>query len=73
MKRYFFTLFMIFNLVAYSQRLEVDTLTWFEKSQELETPNYIQTLDYCKMLSTNFRQVSLSYIGKSALGLDIPF
>lgn len=63
---------MIFNLAAYSQRLEVDTLTWFEKSQELETPNYIQTLDYCKMLSTNFRQVNISYIGKSALGLDIP-
>ena len=50
-----------------------DLLTWFEKTNGLESPNYDSTVLFCKELEQASGMVKLAFIGKTAQGRDIPF
>lgn len=59
------------GLNCFSQK--PDLLTWFEKTNGLESPNYDSTVSFCKELEKASRMVKLAFIGKTVQGRDIPF
>jgi len=72
MKKYFIICFLA-SLISCTKSIEEkDFITFFEKSNYLETPRYKETVEYCKKLATASSLINFTTIGKSARGLDIP-
>ncbi len=72
MKKYFVAILLL-GLISCNKKInEKDFLTFFEKSNYLETPRYKETVDYCKKLTDASPIINFTTIGKSARGLDIP-
>lgn len=62
----FLLVFSITN--SYSQGFK----THYEKSGFEETATYEQTMNYCRLLAKEYSEITMSSIGKSSRGYDIP-
>lgn len=51
---------------------EKNWITYYEKSNFLETPRYTETIEYCKQLANESSYLQYTSFGKSAQGRDLP-
>lgn len=63
-------LFVIYNSLSFAQSDQ--WLTWYEKSNYLETPRYEETIKYSKMLANASDFIHYTAFGKSPQGRDLP-
>ncbi|MFH2054506.1 MAG: hypothetical protein ABIJ61_00985, partial [bacterium] len=49
-----------------------DWLTYYEKSNYLETPRYEETIDYCRRLAANSPLLEYTIFGVSPQGRELP-
>ncbi len=49
-----------------------DWQTYYEKSGNIETPGYQQTIDYCIQLAAGSKMITYTSFGKSAQGRELP-
>jgi len=66
----FLFLFVIYNSLSFAQSAQ--WLTWYEKSNYLETPRYEETIKYSKMLANASDFIHYTTFGKSPQGRDLP-
>ena len=66
----FLFLFVIYNSLSFAQSAQ--WLTWYEKSNYLETPRYEVTIKYSKMLANASDFIHYTTFGKSPQGRDLP-
>jgi len=66
----FLLLFVIYNSLSFAQSAR--WLTWYEKSNYLETPRYEETIKYSKMLANASDFIHYTNFGKSPQGRDLP-
>jgi len=66
----FLLLFVIYNVLSFAQSDQ--WLTWYEKSNFLETPRYEETIKYSKMLANASDFIHYTTFGKSPQGRDLP-
>ncbi len=74
MTRILLLFLFIFFLCPYTSRSQSDKWdTYYEQSGTLETPNYQNTIAFCKKMADASPILSYHVFGKSARGLDIPY
>ncbi|MEA2106455.1 MAG: M14 family metallopeptidase [Bacteroidota bacterium] len=66
----FLLLFVIYNSLSFAQSDQ--WLTWYEKSNYLETPRYEETIKYSKMLANASDFIHYTTFGISPQGRDLP-
>ncbi|HKL07202.1 MAG TPA: M14 family metallopeptidase [Bacteroidales bacterium] len=66
----FLLLFVIYNVLSFAQSAQ--WLTWYEKSNFLETPRYEETIKYSKMLANASDFIHYTTFGISPQGRDLP-
>ncbi len=71
MKKILIVLFLFFTSILNTQPNETDWLTYFEKSNYLETPNYDSTIAYFQKISDYTDQANLMTFGFSPQGREL--
>ena len=66
------TVLLLTSLMFFTQAQNDDWLTYYEKSDFLETPRYDETIEYCRKLANASSWINFSSFGTSPQGRELP-